>query len=217
MPSSRSAAWRGSGSASSRACERSERASVPSWVCVLSASLESFAADSASRVTFSRVWPLRATRRRIHETARIVYLPGQRSTPGLARRDVLVDPEEVVRVVLLLQRLQPVVLLRPVGLPNSLRSLVAEEVHVHAFVPGLQGRPEAPHPLALLVEALARLGRGADVVGEPRRAAVEGGLVVAYPADRSAHLPDRERRQRRFGLERPLDGDVEDLVARHRD
>ena len=38
--------------------------------------------------------------------------------PGLVRRDVLVEPEEVVGVVLALQRLEPVVLLRPVGLAD---------------------------------------------------------------------------------------------------
>jgi hypothetical protein len=53
----------------------------------------------------------------------------------LGRRDVLVDPEEVVRVVLSLQGLQPVVLLRPVGLPDPLRTLIAQEIHIDAFMP----------------------------------------------------------------------------------
>ena len=69
--------------------------------------------------------------------------------PALARRDVLVDPEEVVRVVLLLQRLAAG-RTSPARRPaNPLRTLVTEEVHVHALVPRLQRRPEAPHPLAL--------------------------------------------------------------------
>src|SRR5262249_14970893 len=60
----------------------------------------------------------------------------------LSRRDVLVDPEEVVRVVLLLDRLQPVELLRSVRLAHAIRALVPEEVDVHALVPRRELVPE---------------------------------------------------------------------------
>ena len=67
---------------------------------------------------------------------------------------VLVEAEEVVGVVAALERLEPVVLPCPVGLANTLLSLLHEEVHVDARVVGLQRRPEVPGPLPLLVEAL---------------------------------------------------------------
>src|SRR5207249_2975133 len=86
----------------------------------------------------------------------------------LVRGDVLVDPEEVVRIPLPLQRLQPVVLVGTVGGADPLLALfgVREEVDVHGRVPLLERRPEVTHPLPLLVEALCVLGAGADVVGE---------------------------------------------------
>src|SRR5919198_976039 len=71
-------------------------------------------------------------------------LPNWRSiwVSALPRRDVLVQPEEVLRVVASLQSPQPVVLLRPVGLPHALVSLLHEEVHVHARVVRLERGPE---------------------------------------------------------------------------
>ena len=112
-----------------------------------------------------------------------------------------------------LQRLQPRVLLRPVGLADAIRALVAEEVDVDALVPRLERRPEVAHPLALLLEALGALGAGADVVGEAGAPSVEGGLVLADAVDGTTHLPDRKRRQRRGDLERALHRDVDDLVG----
>src|SRR5205807_2749641 len=102
---------------------------------------------------------------------------------------VLVDAEEVVRIVLPLYRLQPVVLLRAVGGSDPVLPLVAEEVDVHRRVPRLERGPEVPHPLALGVEAFARRRTGADVVGEARVAAAEGGGVLPGPRDCAAHLP----------------------------
>src|SRR5215207_10127476 len=72
----------------------------------------------------------------------------------LARRDVLVEAEDVLGVVAALKHLEPVVLLQSVGLADPLLPLVHEEVHVHAGVVRLEGRPEPAHPLPLLVEAL---------------------------------------------------------------
>src|SRR5262249_57882461 len=57
---------------------------------------------------------------------------------GSASWDVLVQTEEVVRVVALLERLQPVVAGRPVGLADALLAFVHQEVHVDARVIGLE-------------------------------------------------------------------------------
>src|SRR6266496_6649494 len=115
---------------------------------------------------------------------------------ALGRRDVLIDPEEVVRVVAPLQLLQTSVLLGAVRVTDPTLALVAEEVHVDARLVGLERRPEVPHPLPLLVEAVGGLGAGADVVREAGVAAPEGRVVVADARNRASHLPDREGRER---------------------
>jgi hypothetical protein len=51
---------------------------------------------------------------------------------------VLVEAEEVVGVIAALERLEPVVLLGPVGLADPLLTLLHQEVHVDARVVGLQ-------------------------------------------------------------------------------
>src|SRR5262249_49190313 len=80
--------------------------------------------------------------------------PDDRRTLALVRRDVLVEPEEVVRIPLPLQRLQPVELVRPVGGADSpLAFFVARhEVDVGGRLPVLQRRPEVARPLALFLE-----------------------------------------------------------------
>src|SRR5262249_40861813 len=84
----------------------------------------------------------------------------------LARRNVLVDVEEVVGVVAPLELLEAGVLSGAVRLADTVLTLVAEEVDVDACLVRLQGVPEIPHPLPLFVEAVGALGAGADVVGE---------------------------------------------------
>src|SRR6185295_7986121 len=132
---------------------------------------------------------------------------------GSVRRDVLVQAEEVVGVVLSLQRLEAVVLRRAIGLPDPLLPLLPEEVHVDARVEGLERRPQIPNPLALGVEAIFRLGAGGDVEGMPRASCVVGGLVASHPGYRSAELPNREGGKRRADAMRVLDGDVDHLVG----
>jgi len=63
IPSNRAATFLGSASVSSRACESSDRARVPSWTCVRSASRASFTARSASTVTLIRRDPRSAMHR----------------------------------------------------------------------------------------------------------------------------------------------------------
>src|SRR5215210_539203 len=118
--------------------------------------------------------------------------------PTLGRRDVLVQAEHVVRVVLPLQLLEAGVLRVTVRGAHALVAFLAEEVDVHGGLPRLEGRPEVTHPLPLALEALRGRGGGADVVGEGCAAAAECGLVLADARDGAAHLPDRERGQRRL-------------------
>src|SRR5205807_1717343 len=82
-----------------------------------------------------------------------------------AGRDVLVQPEEVVGIVVSLQGLQPVVPRGSVRLPDAVLALIHQEVHVHARVVRLERRPEAPGPLAFLVESVGGLRRRVDVDG----------------------------------------------------
>src|SRR5581483_11167380 len=107
---------------------------------------------------------------------------------ALGRRDVLVDPEDVARVVAALQRLQATVLLGAVGLADALLALVAEEIHVDARLVRLERGPEGTHPVPLALEPVGVLGAGADVVGEAGVAAVERRAVLADAADGAAHL-----------------------------
>src|SRR2546430_21682 len=115
---------------------------------------------------------------------------------GLGRRNVLVDPEEVLGVIAPLELLQTSVFLGAVRLTDAILALVAEEVHVDARLVGLERRPKVPHPLPLLVEAVGGLGAGADVVREAGVAAAERGVILGQMRDRASHLPDREGRER---------------------
>src|SRR4030095_2328250 len=96
----------------------------------------------------------------------------------LQGRDVLVQPEEVVGVVLLLERLEALVLCRSVCLPDPLMALVHEEVHVHTGVIWLKGRPESMYPCPLFFEALGARGVSADVECVAGAPAVESSLVL---------------------------------------
>src|SRR2546422_10687677 len=94
----------------------------------------------------------------LQHTAALFWTPS-----ALAWRDVLVEAEEVVGVVLALQGLQAVILLGPVGLADALLALVHQEVDVNARVVGLECRPEVPDPLPLRVEAFRCRSGGRDV------------------------------------------------------
>jgi hypothetical protein len=82
MPSSSSATLRASGSASSIATDRSDRAIVPGWMCIRSASRASFSACSSSRVMFRR-----STKPTLHDKARLVY-PMPTGSRGTRQREV---------------------------------------------------------------------------------------------------------------------------------
>ena len=85
---------------------------------------------------------------------------------------------------------EALVLCRSVGLPDPLMALVHEEVHVHAGVIRLQGRPEAMDPCSLVCEALGAGGVSADVERVAGAAAVERRLVLADASNRTTGLPD---------------------------
>src|SRR5436190_15758953 len=126
--------------------------------------------QTAASATFPTARHPRRSRRQSTGTSKLC--------PSSGRRDVLVDAEEVLGVVLPLQRLQAVVLLRAVGLPHSVLALVHQEVDVHGREMWLERGPEVAHPLAFLVESLGRRRARADVVREARVPPVEGGLVL---------------------------------------
>src|SRR5881628_658 len=90
--------------------------------------------------TSARHRPPRGSRKTTSLTRRRVAVPSDIDRPGcaLAGRDVLVEPEEVVRVVRPLEGLQSLVLLRSIGLADPVLPLVHEEVHVHARVVRLE-------------------------------------------------------------------------------
>src|SRR5215212_11048956 len=141
--------------------------------------------------------------------ARVRYKGSSHSDVG---PDVLVEAEEVVRVVAALERLEPVVLLGPVGLADSLLTLLHQEVYVDARVVGLQRRPEVPGPLPLIVEALCRLGDAADVERMAGASSAEGRLLLAHACDGSSELPDHGISQRGLDSQRVIERDVDNLI-----
>src|SRR5215210_6338014 len=130
---------------------------------------------------------------------------------------VLVEAEEVVGVVATLERLEPVILLCPVGLADPLLTLLHQEVYIDARVVGLKGRPEVSGPLPLLVEALRRLGDTPDVERMPGAASAESCLLLSHACDSPSELPDHKGRQRGVDLQRVIDRDVDNLVGELRD
>src|SRR5215212_3366405 len=126
---------------------------------------------------------------------------------------VLVEAEEVVGVIATLERLEPVVLLGPVGPADALLTLLHQEVHVDARVVGLQRRPEVPDPLPHLGEAHGPIGRTGDVVRMPGAASAEGRLLLAHARGRPSTLPERQSTKRGIDPQRVIDGDVDDLVG----
>src|SRR4029453_5584737 len=107
----------------------------------------------------------------------------------LGGRDVLVQPEEVRGVVFLLEPLEALGLFRSICLPDPLLALVHEEVHVHARVLRVKGRPESPDPCPLFFEALGAGGVSADVERVAGVPTVESSLVFADARDRTTGLP----------------------------
>src|SRR5215218_11340615 len=87
---------------------------------------------------------------------------GVEQARNLVWRDVLVQPEEVRRIVGALERLEPLVLVGTVGLPDPLLALIHHEVHVDAGVVGRKRGPEGPGPLALGLESLGGLAVAVD-------------------------------------------------------
>ena len=88
MPSNSSATFRASGSASSSALDSSDRAIVPAWMCMRSASRVSFSACSSSRVILRRSTMYHCTRkgtgRVVSGKHRITIARQPRSTTSVA-------------------------------------------------------------------------------------------------------------------------------------
>src|SRR5256885_2875412 len=64
---------------------------------------------------------------------------------------------------------------------------------ISGLLVGLERRPEVPHPLPLLVEAVGGLGAGADVVREAGVAAAERGVILGQMRDQIGRASCRER------------------------
>src|SRR5678815_2647997 len=131
--------------------------------------------------------------------------------------DVLVQTEEIRRVVLPLERLQPLVLRFTVRLAYAVLAFLHQEVDVDAGVVGRERGPVGARPLALLLEALGALGVAVDVERIARLAPVERGLLVAHLRHRAPHLPERDAGHRRGDAIPELRHDVDHAVAQSRD
>src|SRR5262245_17066970 len=120
--------------------------------------------------------------------------PSRAGRPGaaLAGLDVLVEAEEVGRVVGALELDQPVVLLGAVGLSNAVGALVAEEVDVDAVARvGLQGVEEVARPGDVPVALWVVLGPdGVDDDVVRSVALAERGCVLWHATKRPAELED---------------------------
>src|SRR4030042_2235201 len=105
------------------------------------------------------------------------------------RADVLIEAEEVGRVVSAFEGLESIVLGGPVGLLDPLFSFLHEEIDVHAGVVGSQRGPVVAGPLPFCLESLGGVAIAIDGEGEAGVPAVEGGFGVADAGDGSPHLP----------------------------
>src|SRR5215216_6150788 len=84
----------------------------------------------------------------------VARVPYKRSSHSDVGPDVLVEAEEVVGVIATLERLEPVILLGPVGLADPLLTLLHQEADSVTCVVRGKGRPEVPIPLPHVGEAL---------------------------------------------------------------
>ena len=114
--------------------------------------------------------------------------------------DVLVPPEEVRRIVLLLECSQPLVV-GPICGPNPTLALVAEIIHIDALLQerlqgGVAGAP--PRDVRLRCRRLTPCPENEATV--LCASVAEGGVPLADPADRPAQVFDRYRRERRGNI-----------------
>src|SRR5262249_22662247 len=113
------------------------------------------------------------------------------------RSDVLVQPEEVRRVVLALERPEPLVLGLAVGCPNSVRPLLPEKVHVNT--PSGTRRHPPPQPPGPREARGRGGGLGPDGVDVPRRGrppVLEGRSFRILSTDSAAQVEDDRVRLR---------------------
>src|SRR5437867_11806006 len=90
--------------------------------------------------------PVRGSARGTPQCHRVMQGPPFTPLRSHRRLDVLVEAEEVVRIILLLERHQPGVVLA-VGALGPLPTLVAPVVHIHPAPPArLPRRPQPPRP-----------------------------------------------------------------------
>src|SRR4029453_7529127 len=140
-----------------------------------------------------------------------------RRNRGATRLDVLVEPEEVLRVVLVLQRDEACVLLVAVRRSHALIPGVGAERHRHAGqLERLDHRPPRLNPGELGLGLLRRLPL-ADAVARPRRLPGGDGVrVIRNARDLAAErLEEHDRVRRSRSLARTVrDGEVDQLVRK---
>src|SRR4029453_6819022 len=93
-----------------------------------------------------------------------------RRSLSVGGRDVLVEPEEVVRVVLRLDRPQPLPRRAGVGGTDARLTLVGEEVHVRAGVTVPERIREVGDPRLAYGPVVGAVVEGGDVDHDPARA-----------------------------------------------
>src|SRR5438128_10112606 len=99
MPSRTSTTCLGSASASSSACARSDRARVPSWVCVRSARRRSFVACISSRLPFNRCTTDLHVTRKHTKCAALCYALDEADLLGALPQDPLADLLQVLEAL----------------------------------------------------------------------------------------------------------------------
>ena len=118
---------------------------------------------------------------------------------GLDRRfEVLVQTEQIRRIVLVLQGDQACILGAAMNRSHPLLPFVAEEVHVDAPIRDrVHGLPEVARPLDVLVGFERIRPHRIDVERVTAMAVLEGGVVFANPPYRAPQLEHNRVRFRR--------------------
>src|SRR3712207_4924590 len=143
----------------------------------------------AKRVLLSILFPLRPSLLLSN------LLPPGRSTP-VRRRDVLVEPEEVRRVVAALDLGEPMPDRSRVGFTHPPLPLVAEKVDVHSRTTLVQGRREVGDPPLVHRLLLPVLVDRAEGDHDPAPAVGERRSLCGHAGHRPAQDPDLGHRQR---------------------
>jgi hypothetical protein len=128
--------------------------------------------------------------------------------------DVLVEPEEVGRVVGLLQGSQPLIGARRIGCTHAGFPLVAQEVHVDAPArERLHGRPELPCPGHARLRRRSVRTHRIDVAEEGGMPVPERSLILGNSSHGTAQEGEEALGERRGGRFRVVDERLDGLIG----